>query len=627
VRSTTAADPGRSSPTGRSGLHQPVVISSASLLPSIRRAQQVVAVATLALTVVVTVAALLIVRSEHKAEQALVDRFNTRQAVGAQFIEAYVRSVNERERVLAGRLYSGPVNPSSFATSTGDQGFDAAVLLDANGRLLASQPANRKAVGQELSARYAHLRSAVRTNTPAVSGVVPSAIRRQPIIGFAVPFATPSGRRVFSGAYAVADTPLAMFARSATPFHSAQVFITDAAGNVVAGKDSNTDGRPLKTVDAKLAGLAVARGFKGAADQQRYVSTGPIVGTPWRLMLTVRTSELYAPLDTPARWLSWLALAAFALTTLLALGVLYPYLVQRARLVDSESRHRAILNTANDAFVSMDGDGRIIEWNTAATRLLDWGPDETIGQSLVTLLIPPEHRQAHLEGVERFLSTGQTVLPTGGVPVQALRRDGSRLMVEFTLTRMSWAAGWQFHAFLRDISDRLEHEAQLSHLALTDSLTGLSNRRAAMDRLDQALARSHRNHQPVVALYIDVDHFKSINDTHGHAAGDIVLVDLARRLRTLFRKEDTLARMGGDEFLVICEDLADADAAQVLADRTRIELAQPYYIGEQPLVVTASVGLAFSDVTATADGLIAQADGCMYAAKASERTGTSKAGE
>jgi PAS domain-containing protein len=374
VRSTTTADPRRSSPKDRVSSRHPVVMGPQSLLPSIRRAQQVVAAATVALVVVVSVAALLIVRGEHQQNQGLVDRFNTRQAVGAQFIEAYVRSVHERERTLAGHLYSGPVNLSSFAASTGDQGFDAAVLLDDRGRLLASRPANPKAVGQDLSARYAHLRAAVTANTPAVSGVVPSAIQGDPIVGFAVPFATPSGRRVFSGAYAVADTPVAMFARSATPFRTAQVFITDAAGNIVAGRDATTDGRPLAAVDAQLASLPVPKGFTGAGDERRYVSAGPIAGTPWRLILTVRTSELYAPLDTPARWLSWLALAAFALTTLLALGVLYPYLTQRARLVDSESRHRAILNTANDAFVSMDSHGTIIAWNTAATRCSTGGP-------------------------------------------------------------------------------------------------------------------------------------------------------------------------------------------------------------------------------------------------------------
>lgn len=627
MRSTIAADPGWSSPAARDGSRQPVVMGPQSLLPSIRRAKYVVAVATAALLVTITVATLLIVRSERQQEQALVDRFVTRQAVAAQFIEAYVRSVHERERTLAGHLYSGPISLSSFAASARDQGFDAAVLLDARGRLLASQPANPKAVGRDLSAQYTHLRTAVSANTPAVSGVVPSAIRGEPIIGFAVPFATPSGRRVFSGAYVVADTPLGLFVRSATPFRTAQVFVTDAAGKVVAGKDPGADGRPLSAIDADLARHAIDhpasdKEFLGTGDQRRYVSAGPISGTPWRLTLTVRTSELYAPLDTPARSMSWLALGAFTLTTLLGLGVLYPYLTQRARLVDSESRHRAILNTANDAFVSMDSEGTIIAWNSAATRLLDWGAHEAIGQPLVTLLIPPENRSAHLEGVGRFLATGQAALPTGGVPVQALRRDGSRLMVELTLTRMPWAAGWQFHAFLRDISDRLEHETQLRHLALTDSLTGLSNRRAALDRLDQALARSHRQHHPVAALYIDVDHFKSINDSYGHAAGDMVLVDLARRLRGLFRTEDTLARMGGDEFLVICEDLANVEAAHVLADRTRAELAQPYIIGEQLLVVTASIGLALSVESTTTEGLIAQADSYMYAAKASERPGT-----
>lgn len=308
------------------------------------------------------------------------------------------------------------------------------------------------------------------------------------------------------------------------------------------------------------------------------------------------------------------------MASLLGLGVLYPYLTQRARLVDSESRHRAILNTANDAFISTNDRGSITAWNTAATRMLGWGADEAVGRPLVTLLIPPEHRQAHLESLRRFLDTGTTTLPTGGVHVQSLCRDGTRLEVEFTLSRMPWDGGWHFHAFLRDISDRLEHEAQLLQLALTDSLTGLSNHRAALDRLDQALARGYRHHHPVAVLYIDVDHFKTINDTLGHAAGDMVLVDLAHRLRAIFRTEDTLARMGGDEFLVICEDLASPEAAHLLADRTRSELAQPYCIGEQLLVVTASVGLALSTETATAQSLMAQADTHMYTAKSNRET-------
>lgn len=269
--------------------------SPQSLLPSIRRAKHVVAAATVVLVLVVTAAAIFTAQSGQQQHEALVDRFNTRQAVGGQFIEAYVQSVYERERALAGHLFTGPVNGSSFASSAADLGFNAAVLLDAEGRLLASQPANPDVIGRNLTAGYTHLRTAVKANTPAVSGVVPSAIRGDPVVGLAVPFATPSGRRVFSGAYAIAATPLVPFARSATPFRTAQVFIIDAGGMVVAGNDPATDGRLLSAIDAQLSRFQPDRGFTGAGDQRRYVSTGAIAGTPWRLILTVRTAELYAP--------------------------------------------------------------------------------------------------------------------------------------------------------------------------------------------------------------------------------------------------------------------------------------------------------------------------------------------
>ncbi len=585
---------------------------------AITRARRAVAVAAVLLLVVLGLSSVLVLRGEAQQREALASRFDTRLATAASFIEAYLVDVFQREKALSTRVFTGSVGGDEFARTAAEHGFSAAVLLDANGRLLASQPANPDLIGSDLGRKYTHLRSAV-SGAPAVSGVVPSAVSGTPVIGFAVPFPSPQGQRVFSGAYAVKATPIAVFLPTATPFRSAQNLIIDDSGLIVASSETDDIGRPLSQAHPVLAGIK-STSYLGTGDQRQYVSRGLIPGTTWTLVFTVRTDELFAPLNTSSRWIPWLALAAFAATALSALAGAYPFLAQRARLVDSEARRRAILDTAGDGFVSMDQDGRISEWNTAAAALLGWNASEVLGQDLAQLIIPAPQRQAHCEAVQRFLTTGLTALPATPVRVQALHRDGTQRDVEFTLSRMRWERGWQFHAFLRDISDRIEHEAQLQTIALTDPLTGLANRRAALARLEQALARGGRHDSPVAVLYIDVNQFKTVNDTYGHAAGDAVLIGISERLRATFRTEDTMARLGGDEFLVICEDLAHPTDAQILTERTRAALAQPYSISGRVLNVTASVGLALSDSTSTAETLLNQADQQMYTAKATHKT-------
>jgi diguanylate cyclase (GGDEF)-like protein/PAS domain S-box-containing protein len=571
--------------------------------------------AAVVLLVVLSGAGELIVRGQAAQRAALAARFDARQATAARFIEAFIAEVYRRERALAGRSFTGPVSGAGFARTAADQGYAAAVLLDALGRLLASEPANPASVGKNLAGRYAHLRTAV-AGSPAVSGVVPSAVRSQPVIGFAVPFQTTTGRRVFSGAYAVADTPLASFVHNATPFHTARVLIVDTAGVILTGDRAGDAGHPLTQASPPLARITAPTGILENGQDPLYVSQSAIAGAPWRLIIAVDADELFAPLTGPSHWIPWLALAALTLAAVLTLAV---YLVARARLLESEGRRRAIIDTAGDAFLGMDEHGTITEWNAAAGGLLGWTATEAIGRPLADLVVPPEQRQAHLAALARFLTTGQTALPTGAINVQALRRDGARVDVEFTLARLRWGSSWHFHAFLRDISERLQHEAQLHALARTDELTGLANRRAALDRLHQALARADRHSTPVTAIYIDVDHFKAINDQHGHGTGDAILIEIAARLRATFRTEDTLARLGGDEFLIVCEDLHSPDDAQLLADRTEMALAQPYSVTDHHLDITASVGVALSDPATTADQLLAHADTNMYSAKTTRK--------
>lgn len=596
--------------------HQPLRPGSPSPLSrSTQRIRRGVAGLAAALLVLLAVSALLIAHSEAQQRESLTARFESRQATASRFIEAYIGELYARETALATRSFAGATDGDAFAAAATDQGFDAAVLLDSSGRLLASQPADAGAVGRDLTRQYPHLRTAAR-GVAAVSGVISSSARGEPVVGFAVPFETATGRRVFSGAYAVEATPLGPFVRNAIPFRSGRVLVIDEQRRVVAGSGAGEGGRPMAEVSPTLASLHRRSAYVGSGQEQQFATQSPVAGTTWRLLFAVDTKELFIPISTGARWAPRLALGGAGLLGLLALALFYRYLLQSARLRESEGRQRAILDAAGDAFVGMDGDGTITQWNAAATRLLGWSEGEALGQPLAQVVVPPEHREAHLAGIARFLSSGVTSLPPTPVRSQALKKDGSRADVEFSLSRLPWESGWHFHAFLRDISEQLEHDRQLRHLALTDGLTGLLNRRSVLERLEQAVARAKRQDGPVAVLFIDVDEFKEVNDRHGHAAGDAVLVAIGRRLRSLFRAEDSLARLGGDEFLVVCEHLRSADEAQVLAERTRIALARPYDVPGRRLEVTASVGLAVADGSVTAEVLLARADAHMYDVKA-----------
>jgi diguanylate cyclase (GGDEF)-like protein len=158
------------------------------------------------------------------------------------------------------------------------------------------------------------------------------------------------------------------------------------------------------------------------------------------------------------------------------------------------------------------------------------------------------------------------------------------------------------------------HTDALTHRALHDGLTGLPNRELFCDRLEQALGRARRRSVPLAVLFVDLDGFKRVNDTHGHQAGDEVLITAAKRLRSLVRTGDTVARYGGDEFTILAEDVGDAESARQLGERVADDLGRPYPGG---LELSASVGVAYTanPAASTPDALIRRADHAMYRSK------------
>ena len=174
-----------------------------------------------------------------------------------------------------------------------------------------------------------------------------------------------------------------------------------------------------------------------------------------------------------------------------------------------------------------------------------------------------------------------------------------------------------------DVTALKEVERELQRLARVDTLTGLANRRQFDELLEQALARSRRSRRPLALIFLDIDHFKAINDTHGHGVGDAVLKEFAARLQATLRTTDLAARLSGDEFVVILDGVAAADEATAVATKLLHAIRQPMGAGSQTLSVTASMGLAWLDGQAEvgAKELMVRADRALYRAKDAGRDG------
>ena len=181
---------------------------------------------------------------------------------------------------------------------------------------------------------------------------------------------------------------------------------------------------------------------------------------------------------------------------------------------------------------------------------------------------------------------------------------------------MSALSSLTMAAVLRELVSRDELERRLRALALTDNLTGLANRRLLFQRIDRASQRLSRTPGRLALLFIDLDHFKVVNDTLGHASGDAVLIEVARRLRAVVRNHDTVARLGGDEFLVLIEDLESSEHAETLAERVVRAVSEPIPCPGGVARIGASIGYAVTaEPIDAAEAFVAAADRAMYEAK------------
>jgi diguanylate cyclase (GGDEF)-like protein/PAS domain S-box-containing protein len=287
------------------------------------------------------------------------------------------------------------------------------------------------------------------------------------------------------------------------------------------------------------------------------------------------------------------------------------------RRVEAEERYRHTIEAANDAFVGVDDRGRITEWNAAAERMFGWSPNEILGQSVLETLIPRDRRDRYEQGLAHWadiVQAGHSLPPHWEMTV--MHREGHTFIIEMSVvTRMDEQVR-HLRAFVRDITARKAHEQRLAEQAVTDALTGLPDRTVMLDRLSAALVRLAARGGAVGVLFIDLDGFKAVNDDLGHAVGDQLLVSIADRLRAAVRPTDTVARIGGDEFAVVCGDLSGRVDAMAVADRVLAAFDAPLELAEAHHDVRVSIGIAVAgDPGAQPEELLGQADRAMYRAK------------
>lgn len=318
-------------------------------------------------------------------------------------------------------------------------------------------------------------------------------------------------------------------------------------------------------------------------------------------------------------WASALSFVAILLVSLLTVAASAERLNAEARRrQEAEARYQAFFDGNPDAVLVVDGDGRLVEVNRQCEVLTGHSRTDLLGKP-VEMLVPEHLRDAHVQQ-RRHFQTAPYARPLGvGLDLALLQRDGSECPVTIAIRPVSVGERALNILSIRDMREtrRLEEDvAELSRVAGHDSLTGLPNRRLLRELLNQAFAAARRNRTHVAICYCDLDGFKSVNDSQGHAAGDALLCEGARRMRDCVREQDTVARVGGDEFVVALTGLERADDAHGVADKVLKALSEPYQIEGQTRRLTVSIGISvFPDDGDQADTLLRRADDALLNAK------------
>lgn len=375
------------------------------------------------------------------------------------------------------------------------------------------------------------------------------------------------------------------------------------------------------------SGFIVARDYR---QQQVVAAYSPVGDLGLGMVLKMDRAELHAPVRRQARYLLPILAGVLAVAILLLRWQLAPLVARLVRskqnaretivrLRDSESRVQAMLNNVDEGIVTISVTGEIELFNLGAERLFGLSNEEAVGRN-VSLLMPEPHRSEHDAHIGRYLRTGEAHVIGVGREVAGQRKSGEIFPMDLRISEFYLAGRRHFIGIMRDITQRKTAEAKILHLANYDALTGLPNRNLAQDRIQQAIARAQRSEVQFAVMFIDLDHFKTINDSLGHNIGDALLQTVAGRILACLREEDTVGRQGGDEFIVLLGSLNSPKDAAVVAHKILHTLSVPCSINERELHTSASIGIAIYPEDGRDVGtLLKNSDTAMYHAKESGR--------
>jgi diguanylate cyclase (GGDEF)-like protein/PAS domain S-box-containing protein len=288
-----------------------------------------------------------------------------------------------------------------------------------------------------------------------------------------------------------------------------------------------------------------------------------------------------------------------------------------------KERAQLTLNSIGDAVISSDIAGNITYLNAAAERMTGWSRQEASGRPLqdVLRIIDGDTREPALNPLSMAILHDKTVSLSANCIL--VRRDGFESAIEDTAAPIHDRHGHVAGAVIvfHDVGAARAMSLRMSYLAQHDFLTQLPNRMLLNDRLTQAIASAHRHGKLLAVLFLDVDHFKQINDSLGHVLGDQLLKSIADRLVTCVRRPDTVSRQGGDEFVVLLSEISKAEDAAIAADKILVAVSRPHCIDRHDLLVTVSVGIGVYPTDGEdAETLLMNADRALFQAKACGRS-------
>lgn len=392
----------------------------------------------------------------------------------------------------------------------------------------------------------------------------------------------------------------------------------------------SSKGVPLPMTHALEGGT----GFVTARDyrHRRVVAVySPVGDLGLGMVLKADSAELYAPIWKQLRYVLPLMALMIVVALLLLRWQLTPLVTRLVRsehqsrkafvqLQDSERHVQAVLDNVDEGIITISDIGNVELFNPGAERMFGYRSTDVIGRN-ISMLMPEPNRSGHDGYLRDYLRTGEARMIGIEREVDALRSSGEIFPIDLRVSEFYLTGRRQFIGTIREATQRKAAEAKLLHVANHDGLTGLPNRNLIQDRIQQSIARAHRTGTKFAVMFLDLDKFKTINDSLGHNTGDLLLQMVAGRIGSCLREEDSVGRQGGDEFIILLASLGAAEDSALVAKKILEVMSAPFVINGQDLRSSVSVGIAvYPQDGEEVETLLKNSDTAMYHAKEAGRS-------